>query len=436
MQAADNKLIVYAANDSARLRYVLDWIFNERLGVAYSLATEETELKDIPFFIAYGKDPGKGLSMPDAGLLWQRGSEKHEIKTGEWEGIPTLYHSSEGSFTLPFDILSAVFFLLSRHEEYYDYTPDKHGRYPATESILFKNNWLRRPIVDEWIAALGKLLSEKYGIKVYPPPFSFIPSYDIDIAFSYLHKGRRRTIGGFFRDLLKGDIDAIMERSAVARGRQQDPYDSFDMMAHWHKEFGYNPRFFVLASLQTTDFDKNIHPSHPHMRKLVKQMDEQGEVGMHPSYYTDKFPEYWHNERAALKDILDKNINISRQHYIRLQIPETYHFLEQNGIKDDYSMGYGSHLGFRAGTGAAFNFYHLPEEKAKYIRIHPFCFMDTTARFEEKMNCQQAFSVLEEMKKLLQRCNSQLITIFHNFSLGSARDWTGWKKSYRDFIER
>lgn len=434
--STDSALIIYAARDSARLRYVLNWIFTERLGVQYRLVTEEAELTSFEHFVSYGKAFDKACSIPDAGLLWQDQIRQQDIEQGEWQGIPSLYQSGQRSFTLPFDIFSATFFLLSRYEEYYKYEPDKHGRYPATESILYKNGWLKRPVVDEWISALGKLISEQHGVELKAKEFSFVPTYDIDIAFSYLYKGRRRGFGGLLRDLLKGKIGAVLERASVARGKQQDPYDSFDMMEHWHKEYGYRPIFFVLASLQTTDFDKNIHPSHPHMRRIVRQMAAQGAVGMHPSYYSGKFPEYWHKERAALEDISGQRIGISRQHYIKLNIPQTYQFLQREGIKADYSMGYGSHLGFRAGTGASFMFYDLSAEKILDIRVHPFCFMDTTARYEEKMDCRQAFAVLWEMKKLLQQCNSQLITIFHNFSLGSAKDWTGWKKSYRDFIER
>ncbi len=432
--STENKLVVFAANSSPRLIYILDWLFGERLGIEYTLANTVADIADLSFFIAYGRTFPNAFNIPDANLLWEKKVTPHNIAVGEWNGDKTLYSTSGNNYSIPFDIFSAAFFLVSRYEEYYEFKSDKHDRYPATESILHKQGLLRRPILDEWVELFRKELSPR--VNVPAKEFCFQPTYDIDIAFSYLHKGSRRTIGAFLRDLLKGNISGVYERFSVSRGKQKDPYDSFSEMSDWHKKYGYHPYFFILASLQTTDFDKNIRPSHPHMQRLIRHMADEGEVGIHPSYYSDKRPEYRQKEKTALEEIAEAVITKSRQHYIKLYMPKTYHALIANGITDDYSMGYGTHLGFRAGTGCSFPWYDLSKEQATSFRVHPFCFMDTTALYEEKMSCDEAFAALHEMKKLLQNCNSQLITIFHNFSLGSAPEWKCWADSYAEFIKR
>jgi hypothetical protein len=430
----ESNVVVFAANSSPRLIYILNWIFKERLGIDYRLVNKESDIEGLSFFIAYGRTFPGAFNIPDAYLLWEKKVNKHNIAVGEWNGSKTLYSTSGNNYSIPFDIFSAAFFLLSRYEEYYDFKADKHNRYPAIESILHKEGVLRRPILDEWVELFRKELSAH--IPVPAKEFSFQPTYDIDIAFSYLYKGRRRTFGGFIRDLLKGNISGVNERLSVSRGKQKDPYDSFGEMSEWHKKYNYNPYFFILASLQTTDFDKNIHPSHPEMQRLIRHMADEGEIGIHPSYHSDKRPEYRQKEKAALEEIAQIHITKSRQHYIKLCLPKTYHALIADGITDDYSMGYGSHLGFRAGTGCSFLWYDLSKEQTTSLRIHPFSFMDTTALYEEKMSCDEAFAALHEMKKLLQNCNSQLITIFHNFSLGSAPEWKCWADAYADFIKR
>ena len=149
-------------------------------------------------------------------LLNERGISQQDPVPGKWGEVPTIFAMPEENLTVPFDIFSAVFFLLSRYEEYCSYTPDKHGRYPAEESILYKQGWLRRPLADEWVSALGKLLRDK-GFETKRPAFFFQPSYDIDIAYSYLHKGRRRSLGAFLRDLLKGNARQLGDRISVGR---------------------------------------------------------------------------------------------------------------------------------------------------------------------------------------------------------------------------
>lgn len=430
----DNTIVVFAANSGARFNYIIDWIFRQRLGLNYRIAHDEQDVAALPFFIAYGRSLPNAFSIPDAYLLWEKKITPHNIAIGEWNTVPTLYATSGHNYSIPFDIFSAAFFLISRYEEYYDFKADKHNRYPATESIIYKKGWLRRPILDEWIELFRKELSAHIDIPVQD--FSFRPTYDIDIAFSYLHKGRTRTVGAFFRDLLKLKFSQIGERISVAQGKKQDPYDSYGQLSQWHKQYNYTPLFFILASLQTTDFDKNIRPTNTHMQTLIKHMSDEGEIGIHPSYHSDKHPEYRRKEKAILEEISDRAITKSRQHYIKLCMPQTYHGLIADGIADDYSMGYGTHLGFRAGTGCTFTWYDLKKEEATSFRVHPFCFMDTTAMYEEKMNAQQAFEALSEMKKLLQQCNSQLITIFHNFSLGTDPAWKEWKEAYGNFIHR
>ncbi len=136
--------------------------------------------------------------------------------------------------------------------------------------------------------------------------------------------------------------------------------------------------------------------------RVIKNVAKDGTVGIHPSYYSDD-GEKLIKEKKAVEHISGKHINISRQHYIRLRLPATYRMLIKNEIADDYSMGYGSHLGFRAGTGNSFPWYDLEQETTTPLRVHPFCFMDTTAHFEAKLSAMEAFERLNAMSKILER---------------------------------
>lgn len=423
---------VFCKQESPRFRYVLNWILRDVLHISYDLTDEESELRELPFFISYGTSFDNALSIPDTGLLWETGIHLQDTSVGEWKTIPSLFHSSDAKNTFSFDLFSAVFYLLTRYEEYYKHTPDKHGRYPSSESILSKNGWLKRPLVDEWIYQLYHILKEK-NIPVQLLPFQYKPTYDIDMAYSYKHKGLRRNIGGFIKDFLKGDFKAMAERRDVLLSKKLDPFDAFVWMMQLHSSTQMKPVYFILAALKTTAHDKNIHPGNEAMQKLVNRLSKEGKIGLHPSYYSVN-DDVFEREKIALEHLMGDKVIHSRQHYIKLTLPSTYRHLIKRHIQHDFSMGYGNVLGFRAGTGRSFLWYDVEEEKQTTLRVHPFCFMDSTALFECRLSAEDAFAQLHEMKTHLQKASSMMITVFHNFSLGSMEQWEGWKEGYEVFV--
>lgn len=427
-------ITIYAPVVTNRLQYVLQWLFEEQLQVAYRIVQQPAHTEGLDFFITYGAVMPNALCIPDAGLLQQTGTDVIRPAISTWQDIPTLFAADDPHYDIPFDVFSAIFYLLSRYEEYQPFTPDRHGRYPAAESILYKNGWLERPIVDEWVAALRKLLMEKHHFSTPTPAFSFQPTYDIDMAYAYSFKGWQRTIGGIGKDVLSRNFARLTERIKVLREQRPDPYDSFFWLQQLHQTTRYKPIYFVLAAARESDFDKNIPPTHPRMTKLILRLQLEGPVGVHPSYHTDRQNRLLAREKRILEKITGANITISRQHFIKLRLPDTYRQLMAAGITDDYSMGYSTHLGFRAGTGASFLWYDLQQEAATALRIHPFCFMDTTAHFFMKQTTVQAFASLRAMATILQQCNSRLITVFHNFSLGNDSQWKGWSEQYFAFV--
>lgn len=423
-------LLIYSPQTSPRLKYVFDWLFTEQLGLNYIITRDAF----AEAHICYGTSIPNALCIPDACLLWQQGTAQQIFAAGTWKLMPTLYHNAPEGFDLPFDIFSSLFFLLSRYEEYYSFTTDKHGRYQASGSAMFQLG-LERPIIDEWVTAFAELL-QKFKLPLKHKAFSFIPTYDIDIAWSYKHKGLQRNLGGVVKDIGKGKLNAIIARLSALTGMAPDPYDSFTWMSALHRQYHLSPIYFMLVAQQVADFDKNIPPAHPAMQSLIKKLAHTATIGVHPSYSSVTDNTLITTEKNLLANITGEIVEKSRQHYIKFNLPGTYRALIKNNITDDYSMGYATHLGFRAGTGSSFLWYDLEKETTTKLRIHPFCFMDTTARFDMQLSVEEAFKRLAQMAAALQKTNSTLTTIFHNFSLGTDTEWKGWKGAYENFINK
>ena len=287
--------------------------------------------------------------------------------------------------------------------------------------------------MDEWVTAFGHYLIKR-GIPVNPAAYKYLPTYDIDIAYSHLHKGEIRTAGAMVRSASKGKMHEIKDRIKTVTGRQADPFDSFDWISGIHLKLNIKPLFFWLCAISTSAFDKNISPDHPAMKSLISRLSGNFDCGLHPSYFSDKGSRLT-EEKNKLECMVGNHIQASRQHYIRFHFPHTCHLLLEHGITDDYTMGYGSHLGFRAGTGSSFMWFDLDKNAVSTLRLHPFCFMDTTAHYELNLDVETSFRKLKEMETLLKQNNSTLVTIFHNFSLGSATEWKGWKQQYELFLQ-
>ena len=426
-------VIVWSERDSPRLRYVLDWLLGERLGLQYRLTHDKEEAAAASCCMAYGwleEVP----SIHASSLLWETGVTPQTISRREWQGLHTLYHNEESPCDIQFDMLSGIFYLLSRYEEYTAFTRDRHGRYPAEQSILFGDGVLERPIVDEWVEALRIFLQETWQVVIPPRTFSYQPSYDIDIAWSYQFKGWERNLGAGLRDLATGHFARLTQRLRVLRGQETDPYNGFVWLATQHMSYGIQPMWFFLAALRPSRFDKNIPPTHPRMAALIKAFSGQALTGVHPSYYSDVQPGRLREEKAVLESIIGRRITISRQHFIKVQFPQTYHALIAAGIEEDYSMGYSTHFGFRAGTSAAFRWYDLSNEGASELRVHPFAFMDTTAHYDLGLSPEAAFDCLRRMRLQVEAVHGRLITIMHNFSVGTEPEWKGWRTAYERFL--
>jgi hypothetical protein len=426
-----NKFIIYAAFTSNRLTYVLDFIFNEVLGVEYILTNAETEYLSSPYFrINYShKNLISDLHIGSSGLLYETEIVEKEIYCTKWNELPIFFQTQESE--IPFDFFSAVFYLLSRYEEYLPHELDSYFRFPHVQSIAFQNNFLNLPLIDLWIEALKKTMFLKnQSVQFKENKFQILPTYDIDIAYSFKGKGFGRNIAGTLKDIIKFNFKNISLRLNVLFANHKDPYDSFDFLDKIHEQFSLKPIYFFLLS-EGSQYDKNIDCHSTLMKELISTIQSKYEIGIHPSWKSHERYEVLQKETLFLNKVTK-----SRQHYIRFALPETYRNLVNVGITDDYSMGYGSINGFRASTSRSFNWFDLEKNEVSLLRLHPFCFMECNSFFEQKYTAEKASEELLHYVKVIKEVNGNLITIWHNFSLGTDPLWKGWKEMYVDFLQK
>jgi hypothetical protein len=432
------KILVYSNTITPRIEYIFKWCFEYFFSsqVFFTSSIKEfTSKEDVDQRINYSDENlDDCITFRPAGLLFEEEIKKQKIDLSLYNNLPVLFPCPQGG-ELPFDPFSAAFYLISRYEEYLPYTTDKHGRFEAHNSFLNQTPYISIPIADHYILMIEKIIKEKGHPKlIIKRKYTFIPTIDIDIAFAYLGRNFFRNMGGFIKSFFTGKINDIFHRISVITGYKDDPYDTYLYMRKIHKPLANPPVFFVNVG-DYSIYDKNIRYDKILLPSLIGKLAQYGRVGIHPSYFTVDEPKNYDEEVYRLQKITGWRITKSRQHYLRLYIPETYNHLIRAGIEEDYTMGFAEKPGFRAGTCHPFRFYDLEKEEEKKLKIFPFCIMDGTLKDYLKLNPEKAMDVIAKMNEEVRKVNGYFITLWHNESLSEYKRWQGWRKVYEFLIE-
>jgi hypothetical protein len=430
-------LILYTTHTTPRLKYTVDFISSILLPEPLIITCEQevfAAYKGSKINYSHTKVTGNEFLIKPVGLLAEAGIHPQAITCFEANGYKAFFKTTGGD--IPFDIFSATFYLLSRYEEYLPFEKDEYGRYAHTNALAFKEGFLHLPLVNIWLAAFKQSLLQQFPDAPFRNAVTqIVPTYDIDMAWSYLHKGWWRNTGGLLKSMLKGNGPQAIQRLKVLRGKEKDPFDAYQWMHNLHRQHRLKPYYFFLLAEKPGRYDKNIAPSNTALQQLVKEIYHQHPVGIHPSWQSGDHEALLPAEIARLQSITGGIINAGRQHYIRFTLPGTFRSLIHAGIEFDFSMGYGSINGFRASVAAPFYWYDLPKEEATSLLLYPFCFMDANAFYEEQLTPAQALTQMQQYYKAIDAVNGLMITLWHNNFLGTDPQFKGWKEAYAAFVE-
>jgi len=389
----------------------------------------------MPKFIYGEKAFSDDLFFNSSGLLFDRGVDNIELEPFDHNGINAFFPIYDKQSALPFDVFSAIFYLVSRYEEYQPFVRDGHGRFTANLSRSVELNILDKPVVNIWALEIKKIILDKFPkFQFTERKYKFIPSYDIDSAFAYSQKGLVRTTGRYLVDLKDLNWFDFSQRTQVLFGGKHDPFDTFDLQIEYQKKYNLRPIYFILFA-RYGHFDKNVNIRNKTFRFLIKRLGDYAIIGIHPSYNSVEHPEYLPFEIGKLSEVINQDITRSRQHFLRLVFPDTYRNLIEHDITDDYSMGYAALPGFRAGICSTYSFYDLDTEEETKLRIHPFAVMDGT--LNDYMNLTPT-DAIEQIRKLIlevKKVNGTFISLWHNESLSDQKRWKGWRKVYEELLE-
>ena len=369
--------------------------------------------------------------------------------------IPVLFGSSLESglyveadsdlITFGIDLLGGAFFLLTRYEEVAAPSYDGHGRFPASGSVLFREDLLRRPLVNEYVELLWLALKTLWPQLQRPGRrYSVCPTHDVDRPFCVYGKPltqvARQLMGDIFRR--REPMLALKRLGSKLAVRDQGPGAdlcyNFDWIMQESERRGLRSTFYFLRRTddpRDSDYEFDDAP----ISSLLRNIHRRGhEVGLHPSYHTFRSAERIGEELASLRIAAEKAGVIqsswgSRQHFLRWEASTTWQALSDAGLEYDSTAGFADAAGFRCGTCYDFPVFNLRKRQALPLRERPLIAMEESllAGAYEGLSHEQALEALQMLADECRYYDGEFVLLWHNSRMLTVRD----KRTYLSTLD-
>lgn len=374
------------------------------------IANAKGTLKIPVFYFNFEDDTGYGLSIEDFG-----GNVDHTIICSE----------TGDSIKICYDLLTPSFLLLSRYEEFYSERHDEHGRFPYGLSLAENNRMVEIPLVDEYAMLLRRWLCLFFPDRFQAVPRTprVVPTHDIDILYRFTGRFQAwKSILG--RDLLiNRDLKMVWESIKSYRNWKirpsLDPYvEAINWFLIQEEKRNLSSVFFFKAT-EKGHPDATYEVQDPILREIIGIIMEPGyhQIGLHGSYPSAEHLQYLQKEKQNLSKLCDKEICVSRQHYLRANFagsPNSLDLWRQAGITDDYTLGFAERCGFRCGTCHPYPLYDVRNDRVTDIIEHPLIVMDGTLFDYMKLSVEDARTLTQRLKQRCFDVEGDFVFLWHN----------------------
>jgi peptidoglycan/xylan/chitin deacetylase (PgdA/CDA1 family) len=427
IQSSHEDIIIYANNDSQLIikedlfsRSELSWRKKE------SLPLQPLKIWEIPFksFIANVVD----YKMP--------------VIFGNNPVEEDFFEISENKIKLGIDIFGSSFFMLSRYEELIKSDRDRFNRFPAKSSLAYQEDFLDRPIIDEYVEILWSCLKYLYPtLKRKQNKFNILLSHDLDHPFKHAFCSFPKMIkacGGdiFLRQKPLNIFNRSVEWIKVKSGNiNSDPYNNFDNIMDISEKHNLKSSFYFASNNNSIDPAKNkfYDIRHPLIRMLLRKINNRGhEVGLHGSYNSFNDAQQIEKEFICLKKVSEEEGIVqdfwgARQHFLRYEIPTTFQILNDAKLNIDATLSYPDLPGFRCGTCHEYSAYNIITNKTLSIKIRPLIVMDSTVFGDPEymgltIDDDEAYETIIKFKQNCRLVNGNFTMLWHNTSLIEDRE--------------
>ncbi len=328
------------------------------------------------------------------------------------------------------DIVSDIFFLLTRYEEIVNekpYKQEKFNRFPARESIMFKENILNRAIVNEHIEFIWSFINKMnlgYKKKKWwgDKEFAVFLSHDVDFVFRY--RSAKNFIKPVVKTIIKDKsiekmIKVIKNYIDTKIDYKKDPFYTFDYIMDIEKQCGFKSSFYFMTG-GTSKFDNFYDINDKRVVNLIKQIEQDGfEVGYHCSFNSYHDIELMKREKEELDKVVTNKEYGCRQHFLRFKAPYTWRIQEKLRLKYDTTLSFADKEGFRSGTCFPFRPYDVLEDRVIDIWEIPLIVMEASLDNSDysEYTPSQGYDKTVELIEVVRKYKGVFSLLWHNSTL-------------------
>lgn len=426
-------LLIYTQKLTPRISYIFKHICLRILNieVGFTSVIEEFIAHHGPK-LSYGKKPmGNELFFQSHGLLEQQGIEATDVTVKKW-GETFGFFAVSSSSSLPFDIFSASFYMITRYEEYLPHVKDELGRFMASESLAYKEGFLHQPIVDIWAYMFKEKLLATFPSMHFPKKKIVIhPVIEAAQTFAYKQKGLFRTVVGYVDNFFHAKFRNIILRTQVILGLKRDPLDTFKWMVNKATRSNFDLTIFFLLG-NALSFNESMNTHRQKFKMLIKYVSDYKEVGLIFSFNSLGDYKELKDEKHRIQEITNRSLNSSINAEFLVNLPDTYRYLVELEVERDFTMVFRDTVGFRAGTCTPFLFYDLDYEIKTPLIIHPSAM--TTLAFKKKY-VSDIEKTVSNMLKAVDEVNGTFTMIFSNKDFSTVDNQKIWRNIFSEKLQ-
>lgn len=418
-------LLVYTHKITPRIKYTFKQVCTRILGIPVDFTTTiEDFIAHDSLKMSYAKQPlSSEVFIRSNDLLFEQGLSDLDINIYDWEDTKCFFPTGEKS-ALPFDIFAATFYLISRYEEYLPHVKDELGRFPATESLAYKEGFLKQPVVDVWAHQFKEILLETFPQMEFPHKQLTIHNViEAKRPFEFLQRGVLRNILGFGGDLWKLKLGRFFLRIRVLLHLRKDPYDTFSWMLNNVRNSASKLTIFFLLG-EAFSYREDFNTKRQTFKSLVKYVADYCEVGLMFSFYSVEEYEKLKVERFQMEDITHRTLQSSTNDRQLVNLPLVYRNLVELEIKNDFTMFYYNEIGFRAGTCTPFLFYDLDYEVKTPLVLQPVIGKSLALTLGKEKDTE---GTIMQVYNWVKQVNGTFIFFFSNRDFERRRENKTWR---------
>ena len=437
------------------MQYSLRVIFEEFLGVDFNGVGHNNNSIEIELegyqeklsinndFFNNGQTHWKEInSLPKVPLLsWNPRDSGIDIKLTD-KFIPVIFgkpgfvNNSE-SRHLNLDVFGSAFFLLSRYEELVSAPRDEHDRFPVEASLAYREGFLERPILDEYIEILWAcmkmiwpdIIRKQHRSQVYV-------SCDVDVPFDPTINNVTSLLRVCLGDLVKrkSPIEALKRFNRFCFNRlgiyKFDPMYTFDWYMDVCEKYNLQAAFYFIPDSSEPN-NGCYQINEPRILNLMKNINHRGhEIGVHGSYYTYQNLTKLKEQIRKLREVV-ANINSSidiignRQHYLRWDSLKTPEYLDLANIKYDTTGSFAEAAGFKYGTSKEFTMWGWSSNAPLSIKQRPLIVMECSIIADKYSGLGYTDEAMRKMLLLKKRAlmfGGNFTILWHNSHFLTVQD--------------